>query len=347
LANYTLVGDSSSAQAEATFGEPRMILYGEDARLIIAMTSSPDQVHGYGLETMEFRPETREWRLREFLFSRNGSPPVAGEVNDPSCVRCHDKNDPRPNVDPYAFWKGWLAGKDDELGTGRAGDLTPYELDLSARLSAAQATHPRLAMLIDLDIGYQRHPDSRTNKLHNINFTGRVARLNDYRIARLLEATPDWDKFQYATLGSLWCNLDKPAEWLTPEVAARLSPKNIVAPYPTTTDRYGKPMELEGPNDGAFDLLFEQRGISTAGWSMTFGGTHEFGTPGGFSEEMTYALSQSNPALRPYVQQGLAPYGGGAGEGYHSYEKAEIRHKDGQADCESLRQASLAAFAAK
>src|SRR5213076_1861879 len=94
---YALVFESRSLQG-ATPENPRVILFGPDARIILTFNGSPAQRGFRVVETMEFDDGEKEFRLRELVFPD----PAAGaaqvqvsEVNPPHCARCHGAP-PRP-----------------------------------------------------------------------------------------------------------------------------------------------------------------------------------------------------------------------------------------------------------
>src|SRR5256885_17269149 len=88
---FRSVFESRSLQG-ASPENPRVILFGPDARFIVTFNGSPAQRGFRVVETMEFDDDSKEFRLRELLFpERAGSPDkvVVSEVNPQRCTRCH------------------------------------------------------------------------------------------------------------------------------------------------------------------------------------------------------------------------------------------------------------------
>src|SRR6266480_4658606 len=88
---YALVFESRSLQG-ASPENPRVILYGPDARFIVTFSGSPAQRGFRVVETMEFDDDSKEFRLRELLFPERAAGPdkvVVSEVNPQRCTRSH------------------------------------------------------------------------------------------------------------------------------------------------------------------------------------------------------------------------------------------------------------------
>src|SRR5436190_1460610 len=104
---YALVFESRSLQG-ASPENPRVILYGPDARFIVTFSGSPAQRGFRVVETMEFDDDSKEFRLRELLFPERAAGPdkvVVSEVNPQRCTRCHGAP-PRPVWDTFPLWPG-------------------------------------------------------------------------------------------------------------------------------------------------------------------------------------------------------------------------------------------------
>ncbi|MCI0604299.1 hypothetical protein L0156_14975 [bacterium] len=94
---YVLVHASRSLQG-ATGMFPRVILFGLDARLILAFAGSPD-LEGYdSLETIEFDDEKKRFNFRRITFSsetHSSKTPVKPQISEPNperCKMCHRQN---------------------------------------------------------------------------------------------------------------------------------------------------------------------------------------------------------------------------------------------------------------
>src|SRR5204863_43017 len=102
---YALMFESRSLQG-ASPENPRVILFGPDARLILTFNGSPAQRGFRVVETMEFEHGEKEFRLRELVFpdpAAGAAQAQVSEVNPPHCARCHGAP-PRPVWDSFPLW---------------------------------------------------------------------------------------------------------------------------------------------------------------------------------------------------------------------------------------------------
>ena len=134
--HYTLVFSSRSLQ-DASFANPRAILFGTNARLIVTFNGEAS-ARGYAaLETMEFDARTNRFLFRDITFlPHEGSPRVAiSEPNPARCVACHDRP-ARPIWDAPPSWPG-VYGERYHAGLSRA------ETKGMREFLASQSNHPR------------------------------------------------------------------------------------------------------------------------------------------------------------------------------------------------------------
>jgi hypothetical protein len=127
---HTLVYDSLSLQ-EASFLEPRAVVFGPEADFIFTFNGGTHQRGGYGIETMQFNPVTAEFEFREIEFKKELAPDEQEELlhedvdfedarikvskkNPTRCTQCHG-TPPQPNWDTYYFWPGVYGSNDDLL----------------------------------------------------------------------------------------------------------------------------------------------------------------------------------------------------------------------------------------
>jgi cytochrome c553 len=150
--NYALVFDSRSLQG-ASFENPRVILYGPDARFVLTFNGNAAQ-HGFrAVETLEFDAAAREFRLRELEFPERPGGAAAvrvSEANPGQCLRCHG-NPPRPVWDSFPLWPG-------AYGERYGVSLSERERAGLERFLAQQASHPRYRYLLEA----ARYADPRT-----------------------------------------------------------------------------------------------------------------------------------------------------------------------------------------
>ncbi|MBY0371987.1 hypothetical protein K2X33_14975 [bacterium] len=216
---YTLVYHSRSLQAGAVSPEwPRIILYGADAKFLMAFTKNPktepvSQLED-ALETIEFIDARSVFQLRRIVFAP-GRDPLATEpeINPVQCTRCHG-TDPRPNWDPYNFWPGVYGSVSrDGCSTMQEGsqELKNYVAFLTGnrKRDRYQFLPPEMVGQRNnsgcpqtLDHDYTFSNAVRTDP--NAHLTSLLFRLNSRRIRRLITASPSFPTFKY-----LWAGLAK------------------------------------------------------------------------------------------------------------------------------------------
>jgi hypothetical protein len=139
--HYSLVFSSRSLQA-ASFENPRAVLFGSTAQLILTFNGDPSQ-HGFEtVEVMEFDAHANRFIFHEISFSPDKTRPAA-RISDPNparCVACHDRPT-RPIWDVPPAWPGVYG---ERYGAG----LSTVELRGLRRFLATQATHPRYRYLL-------------------------------------------------------------------------------------------------------------------------------------------------------------------------------------------------------
>ena len=201
---YALVFESRSLQG-ASPENPRVILYGPDARFIVTFNGSPAQRGFRAVETMEFEDASKEFRLRELLFPERAAGPekvVVSEVNPQRCTRCHGAP-PRPLWDTFPLWPG-------AYGERYRATLSARERAGLAAFLALQPTHPRYGELLDV----KRFADPQTFRSSaltqyagipaeppNAELSVYLGRLQSQSIARQLVRQPAFDLYRYALLG--------------------------------------------------------------------------------------------------------------------------------------------------
>ncbi len=201
---YALVFESRSLQG-ASPENPRVILFGPDARFIVTFNGSPAQQGFRVVETMEFDDASKEFRLRELLFPERAAGPdqvVVSEVNPQRCTGCHGAP-PRPVWDTFPLWPG-------AYGERYRASLSARERAGLAAFLALQPTHPRYGELLDV----KRFADPQTFRSSaltqyagipaeppNAELSVYLGRLQSQSIARQLVRQPGFDLYRYALLG--------------------------------------------------------------------------------------------------------------------------------------------------
>lgn len=202
--NYALVFDSRSLQA-ASFENPRVILYGPDARFVLTFNGAPTQRGFRVVETLEFIAATGEFHTRELEFPERPGGAAAvrvSEVNPERCTRCHG-GPPRPLWDSFPLWPG-------AYGERYGASLSDRERAGLARYLAQQPAHPRYRYLLDV----ARFADSRTfrpgaggqyaatvREPPNAELSADLGNLQLQAIAARLIRQPAFATYQFALLG--------------------------------------------------------------------------------------------------------------------------------------------------
>ena len=117
LANHILV-ETSRAGHPASVENPRMLLFGSDARLLLAVGSDPDDPHREVIDAAELE-ENGFWRFRSIDFRT--SPPTLSP-DDSACTGCH-ADPPRPFWGSYPSWPGVFGALQDRVSASQANRL--------------------------------------------------------------------------------------------------------------------------------------------------------------------------------------------------------------------------------
>jgi hypothetical protein len=119
--NFALVYDSRSPfKAAITPARPRVILFTDDARLVLTFIGDDTQPGADLLETMSFDTEQAKFVMNTYLLpaaQRRAWRPSAAEAK---CERCHGA-DPRPIYDSYPLWPGYYGAVLDTFPKDRLG----------------------------------------------------------------------------------------------------------------------------------------------------------------------------------------------------------------------------------
>jgi hypothetical protein len=135
---FTLMHTSRSAQG-ASAKNPRVIMFGDDARTIMTFNGSHEN-HGHDkLEFASVNPKTQRLEFRSIQFPANDSKTGLAkfsQVNPPLCLGCHGKT-PHYIWGQYARWPGAFGSQDDVL------ELAAGEREALAAFRKTATMHPR------------------------------------------------------------------------------------------------------------------------------------------------------------------------------------------------------------
>ena len=188
LQNFTLAFGSRSLHG-SSYDNPRVILFGATAKLIIAFNGDPTHSKYHSLEVMQFREDSKVFELRTISFE-NGV--RFSEKNPVVCQNCHGIN-PRPIWSSYEYseiedrvhWPGFYGSTHD------APVLNEGEHKAYIRFRKLAAEHPRYRFLrldhpetdwYPFGTGPYQHRFRPNNRLGNL-----LARLNAKRVANDLK----------------------------------------------------------------------------------------------------------------------------------------------------------------
>lgn len=286
--NFTLVYDSRSPFHDGiTPTHPRVVMFTDDARLILTFTGDAGKP-GYDLlETMAFDDASARFRLHAYLMpaaARTGWKPAADAAN---CGGCHGK-DARPIFDSYPLWPGFYGSVLDTFFNDRLGrkELAGYRAFRAgpAREGVYQnlAFRPGSPVTPFLDPKHIRHdtveldpkafpfvPDARLGMA--------LTELNRKRIYRKLAAAPGFAGQEKALLAELLeCRgAVRPTHAAERAIQARLEQENALRMKrlgARSTDRYAATYRMEELKFvrelTEVDDVARRAGANRSDWSM-------------------------------------------------------------------------------
>ena len=209
LSHYALVFNSRSLQS-STFANPRVLMYGPSARLVMSFNGSPDEKGYDALELFEFNEQTKSFQLEEIQFPAQGDQSgkvIFSEKNPQRCLRCHSAN-PHPLWDAPPLWPG-------SYGEVYHEKLSNTETDGLYAWLRLQPGHARYQYLKNTAL-YQDDATfypSRHNvyvgveiEAPNAQLSRLLTTLNNEKIMQQVINNPNFGRFQYALLASLSSN---------------------------------------------------------------------------------------------------------------------------------------------
>ncbi|MDR3419069.1 MAG: hypothetical protein P4L83_23080 [Nevskia sp.] len=334
---YVLVFNSRSLQS-ASYDNPRAVLFGNDASLVVTFNGAPGQ-RGYdAIETMEFDAGTRQFLFRELSFGpgAGGQPELrVSAPNPPKCIVCHG-NPARPVWDSFPSWPG-------VYGEIYLAPLSRAERDGLNAFSLRQPSHPRYRYLADL-YSYaapdtfrasdtQRYqgsvrepPNSILNSLLQVqNLAG---------IAAEVERSPRYPAYRYALLASLSEGCGDPADYV-PERLRKAFPVALAELERDTrrnnrVEAATKRLRLLPGTAGAstepesldrFRYVAEQGlGITTAQWTLSLEkDTYDFSIQGSPRGELERTLAAAAVPDEPALGAALQARSAAGDEKYCAY----------------------------
>jgi cytochrome c551/c552 len=210
--NYTLMYESRSLDKDLITGEqPRTIIFGDDAKLVLAFADAPSNK----IEVMQFDDNNKDFKFREIIFDGKKNPlNPPPEINPQKCLECHG-NPPRPNWEPYNIWPGAYGSIDRSIcetmiiGTK---EWEFYQKFQNGNRNKGRYSHLPKEISIKTEnenrIKNKRYPcpDHLENEVTisngiststNGSLTDKLSRLNFSRIANLITKSPNYNQYEY------------------------------------------------------------------------------------------------------------------------------------------------------
>jgi hypothetical protein len=335
--NFLLVYESRSPFHAGISPEyPRVILFTNDARLVLTFIGDERQPGFDLLESMSFDDDKAKFELRPYLMPAAQRRAWRPSAEDARCARCHG-DDPRPIIDSYPLWPGFYGSvqdtfPNDRIGKKEAKNYAAFsngaaktgvykDLIYPAGSPVSPFLDPRLFKddTVELDA-------SELPFLPNARFGIALTELNRARIARKIAAGPTYAANEKDILAKLLsCRpgersdqkaMQAIAQQLLAENAARLKRLGIKAGDPKKSRN--DMQELKFVRELAeIDWVARRAGVDRSDWSMArepgslafFDGILS-GIYGGKSfylkEDLIFELlgqlANREPAFRPYFR---------------------------------------------
>jgi hypothetical protein len=318
--HYTLVFASRSLQG-ASFSNPRVILFGSDALLVVTYNGDPHE-RGYDVvETMEFDPGTAAFAFREIRFANgpDAGPPIVSAANPSRCAACHGAP-ARPIWDTPPTWPG-VYGERYKAG------LSAAETKGIAAFLALQPQHPRYRPLLGAQALADRDtyvPNSRAvydnagMEPPNAQLSALLTTLNVRSILSEMAARPAFEPHRYALLAAAHGGCGPITDFYPEPVRAALTAErkefdqagaaaDAAQAAAKTLRRTGKTAAYRGGaavndwNDLRF-LAERSIGVRTQHWTLAFErGTYDLSAPDGtltLEQALFEWVVQQDPPLR-------------------------------------------------
>ncbi|MCH9687008.1 MAG: hypothetical protein K0V04_36570 [Deltaproteobacteria bacterium] len=239
--NYVLMEQTRSRHL-ADLESPRLIMFGLDARFLMAVGGVHEDPLREVVEMAELDEQTGQWIYRLIDFE-TGTPTLS--ANDHACQGCHG-NPTRPIWGNYPDWPGAFGSDENHLTGGQRAMLSslaedPASSDRYHHLEFDDDYGSNVMWLPGRDYGYA---------YTSFNFELVVA-VSDGLVTRMTQA-PGWDTLKYTLLDASICQRGGQSEF---EVLEQLG--------------------LDGPND--FQLhhaVFEAEGSGFDGFRWNQGSTY-------------------------------------------------------------------------
>jgi len=284
--HYTLMYDSRSTQ-DASPRHPRVILYGEDAKLIMGFNGHPSQAGFDKLELIQFRDKENDFEFREITFPTRSNKKTRVEFslkNPNSCRNCHRK-DLHPNWEEYSFWKGAYGSNDDNIrNTDEINKFKHYQKNSAHTGRYAHLRPPEGSPITPYSV------QTKGDQLYrpNLVLSELLARLLAKSISEKMKKTPNGKALRFLFLISDMC-VNKLKEYKK----RKLRMEKLLGSYSDFL-RKREIIRKAGFNNADLTLRFENTYKSYNFWYFS----GEYGLDTLIQNEIFRDLASNNPSLK-------------------------------------------------
>ncbi|HLQ89872.1 MAG TPA: hypothetical protein VK148_07550 [Xanthobacteraceae bacterium] len=315
---------------------PRVILFTNDARLVLTFIGDERQPGFDLLETMSFDDDKAKFELRPYLMPAAERRTWRPSAEDARCARCHGA-DPRPIIDSYPLWPGFYGSVQDTFPNDRIGNKEVRNYAAFSKGAAKTGVYKDLIYPSGSPVSPFLDPRvfkedtveldaSELPLLPNARLGIALTELNRARIARKIVAGPTYAANEKEILAKLMsCRpgerpdqkaMQAVAQQLLSENAARLKRLGIKAGDPKKSRN--DMQELKFVRELAeIDWVAKRAGVDRSDWSMArepgslaffdgiLSGIHD-GRSFYLKEDLIFELlghlADREPAFRPYFR---------------------------------------------
>lgn len=281
--NAVLMRISRSVQG-ATGQNPRVLLSNRNGSFIAAFNSEIRALGGSSLEMIQFDSKSARFEFAELKFKENEKPIITRNLQ--SCEGCHGAGlKVRPNWEPFPNAIGAYGELADRILPN-----SEEELALKSFVESAKS-HPRYKNLVNLEETHlARDSHGRMMGKPNSSFGSKITALNALKVAREAQRTPQYEKYRYSILASLYCEKN-------PDFVKTFFPENTDVPTEFATIEEGS----QGDRPTAFFWGFFRRRAGEMFWTTSFGdmfNDRPVRTEERASLTFAHSFMESDPLLR-------------------------------------------------
>lgn len=268
--NFVLMYASKSLH-EASYQEPRAILFGKDASFVVSFNGSASQRAGSALEMMQWNSKTKALEFYEISFAKSQKTGLLSDVfisppNPARCVQCHGTT-PKPfgHLKPlwsrYSFWFGAYGSKGDRLEEGS------WEKTQFLKFKESAPEHARYSQLL-FDKQKPEAPflgeatAEKSKYAPNLRFAVLLEAINAKIIAHRLLKSPKYKALRPTLTYALLCETpDYPQSYLETKSAEDYLSPDATRPHIQI---------VRDPKIPNWLALSSELGVSPDAWSLLF-----------------------------------------------------------------------------